>query len=182
MEKQDNPFANAESRNDVSHMVDLESYTPDKTKMLDVLQRQVIRSLFYETTSNKNYTLYTWKDHDISVKGVHYISISRAYMEMEDVTEIDFARKYFLSYSHWEAVCNTFPEEVAKLRKELQLQLNARMFKNMKELADAGNYNANKAIYDATKDPETRKKTGKKKLEPSKGASNVSSILQRVKA
>ena len=82
------------------------------------------KAIFYEKSADKTKVIYTLKDKDH--KG--YPSLYKSYMEMEDVTEFEFANKYLANYEHWELLCSItwFAPLVARWRNELELKLKAR--------------------------------------------------------
>ena len=58
-------------------------------------------------------------------------SLYRLYMEMEDLTEFDFANKYFNGLSHWKTLCSLswFQPYVIRWREELQEKIRSRSLK-----------------------------------------------------
>ena len=97
------------------------------------------RSLFYEEYQAEPdfIPLYTLKDEDLTVGDVVYPSIKKAYLEMEDFTEYEFAKKYFESFLHWERIsnCNWFQKHIEQWRKELALKVKARALEHLKQEA-----------------------------------------------
>lgn len=83
------------------------------------------KALFYETSfpHKRDKCLYTLKDIDYE----GYLSLFKLYMEMRDITEYQFANKYFLSFSHWEHLCSLhwFKPYIERWRKELDLLIQA---------------------------------------------------------
>lgn len=70
---------------------------------------------------------------------------------MEDVTEYEFALKYFYNWDHWLAVTSSrlLGGEIDKWRAELSLKLQARAAKALIEIAakpDARNISASKFV------------------------------------
>lgn len=100
------------------------------------------RQLFYEYgfKTDKQYVLYTLKrtDHE------GYPSLYRLYIEMEDVTEWEFANKYFEDFDHWQVLCECewFKPLIRQWRDELQRKLTARGLAVVKNEAMGGGRNA----------------------------------------
>lgn len=95
--------------------------------------------LFYELIdqADRPYCVYTLKDREHQ----GYPSIKQAYLEMEDITEYDFANKYFDGWIHWERILNSamVREHVNQWRKELELKIKAKALKAlMKEAQEGG--------------------------------------------
>ncbi len=81
------------------------------------------RSLFLETSANRENVLYTLRDDE--TRG--YPSLRRLYLEVSDPTEYQFALQYFENYQHWESLTEAswFKPYVSAWRKELDLKLRA---------------------------------------------------------
>lgn len=114
--------------------------------------------------NDKSTALYTLKDDDYTVEGKTYISLYRRYLQMEDLTEFDFATAYFDSYEHFRIMCQSdwFNEHVTRWRNELKLKLKAKALRNLKALAsneEAKNYfEANKLLLTHLNDEDKPKK------------------------
>lgn len=109
------------------------------------------KSLFTEfSASDKTYTLYTLQDEDKA----EYPSLYRLYMEMGDLTEYEFATKYFYNWEHWKLLCTLewFIPHVARWREELDLKTKAEALKRIKEEAKdpkaKNTFSANKILID----------------------------------
>jgi len=87
------------------------------------------KALFYEKASDKTNVVYTLKDNEY----MSYPSLYTLYMDMEDVTEFEFATKYFANYEHWQLLCSLswFSPLVDRYRNELELKLKARALKRI---------------------------------------------------
>lgn len=99
------------------------------------------KRLFFETSgdvNDKSFTLYTLKDEDYTVDGKTYISLYKRYLELEDLTEFDFATLYFDSYEHFKILCqaNWFFEHVLRWRNELRLKIKAKVLKKLRSTSD----------------------------------------------
>jgi hypothetical protein len=73
------------------------------------------------------------KEEDHEHNGKLYPSMKRIYIEMEDVTEYEFAMATLGSYKHWERVLESpiIRPHVDQWRKELNLKLKARAMKSI---------------------------------------------------
>ena len=95
------------------------------------------KGLFYETTLPEERpvfgTKWTLKEKDLVADGKTYISMKRVYLEMEDVTEYDFAMAALGSYKHWERLVESpiIRRHIDQWRKELNLKLKARAMKSI---------------------------------------------------
>ncbi len=106
-----------------------------------------LKALFLEESYNdRSAVLYTLKnrDHD------GYRSLYRAYMDMADPLERDFANAYFEDYDHWMMVCNCkwFQPYIEKWRKELNLKIRAEALLRIREIAKD---ESNKASFAANR-------------------------------
>lgn len=120
-----------------------------REKFLDTGGRYLTQSLFLENNYT-DFAIYTLKDYDHTYEGKVYPSLKKLYMELEDVTEYDFADTYLAGWNHWQRICanKLMSEHVAEWRAELELKLRARAAKKMMELADQGQYQAVKWLAD----------------------------------
>lgn len=95
------------------------------------------KGLFFETTIPEEReifnTKWTLKEEDHEHNGKLYPSMKRIYIEMEDVTEYEFAMATLGSYKHWERVLESpiIRPHVDQWRKELNLKLKARAMKSI---------------------------------------------------
>lgn len=93
------------------------------------------KGLFYETTLPDERpefgTSWTLKEKDLIVGDKIYRSMKRVYLDMEDVTEYDFAMATLGSYKHWERLVESpiIRKHIDQWRKELNLKLKARAMK-----------------------------------------------------
>lgn len=123
--------------------------------------------LFYEMNTSEYPSYYTIKTNDHTVDGVTYPSLKRLYLEEEDITEFDFANKYFDGFEHWERFANSPRTKpyVDQWRKELVLKIKARCLKGIIHDAVKDNkYEANKFLITngwVDKDTEGKKVRGR---------------------
>jgi hypothetical protein len=78
-------------------------------------------------------TAWTLKENDHQADGRVYKSMKKMYIEMEDVTEYDFAHAALGSYKHWERLLESpiIRPHIDQWRKELNLKLKARAMKSI---------------------------------------------------
>ena len=95
------------------------------------------KGLFYETTLPEDResmgTSWTLKEDDHRADGRVYKSMKKLYIEMEDVTEYEFAQATVGSYKHWERLLDSpiIRPHIDQWRKELNLKLKARAMKSI---------------------------------------------------
>lgn len=95
------------------------------------------KGLFYELTLPEDRkemgTSWTLKEHDLQADGKVYKSMKKLFIEMEDVTEYDFAIAALGSYKHWERVTESpiLKPHIEQWRKELNLKLKAKAMKSI---------------------------------------------------
>lgn len=138
----------------------------------------LFRGLFYETTlADKSSVVYTLKRHD----HVGYPSLYRLYMEMDDLTEYNFAISYTDGWDHWEQLCECtwFKPFIAKWRREIEIKRKAHSLLQIIAVADnpdsKESYQAQKfLISGGWKDKNDRKGAGR----PSK--EEVSSAARKI--
>lgn len=112
------------------------------------------RQIFYEmNTADVSLVLYTLKDYDIEVDGRLVPSLSRLYIEAADVSEYDFALKYFGSWKHWKMIsdANWFKEYITPMREELATKLMSLSVKRIAQLAEGDTrdaFQANRYLLD----------------------------------
>lgn len=103
-------------------------------------RRWLTLALFKETTDwgKNDYVVYTLKDQD-DPSGLK--SLKRLYLEMEDLTELEFSKKYLGGWTHWKRILSSkeLSPYIALWREELEIKLMAKGLKVIKE-----------ALYDDT--------------------------------
>lgn len=119
------------------------SWEPDKSLMLDSSGKPLTQSLFLETTYS-DMAIYSLKDDDYLYKGKLYPSVKRLFLEMEDITEYEFANRYFLGWDHWNRIVanKLFSGHVESWRQELALKLKSRGIFLMQQKASLGSMQA----------------------------------------
>lgn len=109
------------------------------------------KGLFYEVANeeDRDYVLYTLKNEDH--KG--YPSLHRLYMEMDDPTEYEFAKKYFGSWKHWKMIRGApwMTDVYKEMKEELDISIRARALNQIRDAAinsDKDRMQANKYLLD----------------------------------
>lgn len=122
----------------------------NREKMIDFRGIPYTQSLFLEIGYDADVAVYTLKEIDHPYQGQVFPSIKRLYLEMEDVTEYDFANEYFLNWNHWQRICENkrIRKDIDQWREELELKLRSRAVRSMIKSASSGNYQASKWLAD----------------------------------
>lgn len=105
----------------------------DKTKLRDSRGHPLTQSLFLEIDYNSEAAIYTLKDDDHTLNGKTYLSLKRLYLECEDPTEYDFAKKYLLGWSHWKRLQEnkTIRKHIDEWREELEYQIRSQAVRDI---------------------------------------------------
>lgn len=127
-------------------------YEVDKAQLLDTEGRPLTQSLFLEPNYNTKYAVFTMKDDDHEFRGKLYPSLRKLFLEMEDVTEYQFANTYLLGWSHWKRLNNNqvLAHNFEEWREELELKIRASAIKSIIEasVSDSGGFQAAKWLAD----------------------------------
>ena len=143
----------------------------DKSLFIDSLGKLRTTSLFMNLSPKNDLAVFNLREEDSEYQGRKIISLKRLYMAMEDPTEYLFATTYLYSYQHWERMCNNklIAPHVEQWRKELELKMRAKGFKQVLEAAQQeGNigYNASKFLVEkGWKDKATKGRPSKAEKE-----------------
>lgn len=132
----------------------------------------LIATLFLERKYRTEYAIYSLSDVDKEYNGRIYPSLYQLYMEMSDVTEYEFANRYFESYQHWDAICQEawFQPYISRWRKELELKIKSKALLEIIEQAKSTDpkkrFEANKYLYEKVYigDGSTRGRPSKKQV------------------
>jgi len=118
----------------------------DKKKFLDNEGRPRTQSLFLELGYNDDVALYTFKENDYIYKGKKFLAIKRLYLELADVTEYEFANTYFLSWPHWNRLCENknIRAHIDQWREELELKMKTIAVKEIMSSAKNGSFQASR--------------------------------------
>lgn len=131
------------------------------------------KGLFYEMSLPEDResmgTSWTLKEDDHHADGKIYKSMKKLYIQMEDVTEYEFAQATLGSYKHWERLLESplVRPHIEQWRKELNLKLKARAMKSIIKAATEDE----KLSFQAMKylaDNDYLEKKGNKRGRPSK--------------
>lgn len=143
----------------------------DKSRMMDeTTTRPRTISLFLELSYDENAIYSLKEDHYTHATRGFFPSIKKLYLELEDPTEYEFASKYFLSWKHWQQVCNSrvMKKHVEEWRHELEVKLRSRGVKHMILSAGQGNYQASKWLVDRGWDLRGKGRPSKSEVEAEK--------------
>ena len=115
----------------------------DNSPFKDSRGRFITEGLFVDLKKPNNEPMYTLREQDYNTDGKMYPSLKRLYLEEEDLTELEFARKYLFSYRHWKVMCNNkvLARHIEDWREELEVQLRSKALKGL----------INTAIYEGSK-------------------------------
>lgn len=121
----------------------------DKSKLCDSTGRPLTQGLFLEIEYGEN-AVYTLKEYDHTWNGQVYPSLKKRYLEMEDVTEYEFATTWLMNWKQWQRLCDnkTIGKHIDEWREELEFKLRSKAAKKMLEQAEGGNFQATKWFLD----------------------------------
>ncbi len=123
----------------------------DKSKLLDTMGRPLTQSLFLECGYNVQYAVFTFNDEDKTYDGRVYPSLKKLYLETEDPTEYQFAKKYLLNWSHWKRLNENkmLREQFDEWREELEVVMRCDAIQAIRDMtADGSNFQAAKWLAD----------------------------------
>ena len=170
----------------------------ERSKFRTSSNTRYLKGLFFEQTlADKSSVVYTLKDWDHSVvrddaggeaTTMVFPSLYRLYMEMEDLTEYEFANKYLDGWEHWEMLCGCewFKPFVERWRKELTLKIQAQALRALRAESMSSSKNAfaaNKFLVDkgwVDKSEATAKRGRPSKDEVKKAADAIASHERRL--
>jgi hypothetical protein len=117
------------------------SFRPRPEQLRDPATNQYyLKGLFIEGIYGVNDTEnipYTLKSADHTLNGLTFISLERLYKEMNDPTEINFARTYLADWKHWLKLqkCSWFKPIIQRWREEAGLVRRARYLEEVETIA-----------------------------------------------
>lgn len=127
-----------------------------------------VREFFYEAVEPAERRAlidipYTLKEEDLVVGDKVYKSLKKIYLEMEDVTEFEFAMATIGSYKLWERLTKSqaLREHIDQWRKELSLKLKAKALKEIVRAAAGNSFPAMKYLADKSYIENTTNKRGR---------------------
>lgn len=118
-----------------------------RDQLLDSEGRPLTQSLFLELGYSP-FAIYTLKEVDYEYKGKQYLSLKKAYLEIEDPTEYEFAAEFFLNWKHWMRVCENkqIRPHVEEWREELDMRFRSKAVRLIMQQAIKGKTDAAKWI------------------------------------
>lgn len=124
------------------------TWKPNKAAMVDGAGKYITQGLFYEAEYDMTFAQYTWGSEDKEKDGKLLKSLKKLYLEMEDITEYEFATTYFIDFPHWQRLVNNKAVRVHidQWREELELKLRARAARAIIKEAEKGNFNSAKWV------------------------------------
>lgn len=139
----------------------------NKAALKDTKGRYLTQSLFLEIGYNSDTAIFTLKDDHYEYEGKVFYSLKKLYLEEEDVTEYNFANKYFLGWDHWKKITENLVifKHIRKWREELELKIRARAMKNTINSAMSGNYQAARFLLNGEWKPSKNGRPTKKEVE-----------------
>lgn len=123
----------------------------DKSKLIDTMGRPLTQSLFLECGYNTQYAVFTFNDEDKTYDGRIYPSLKKLYLQCEDPTEYQFAKKYLLGWSHWKRLNENkmLREQFDEWREELEIAMRSEAVQAIRDMtADGSNFQAAKWLAD----------------------------------
>lgn len=123
----------------------------DRTKLIDTMGRPLTQSLFLECGYNVQYAVFTFNDEDKLYEGKVYPSLKKLYLECEDPTEYQFAKKHLLGWSHWKRLNENkmLREHFDEWREELEVIMRCDAIQSIRDMtADGSNFQAAKWLAD----------------------------------
>lgn len=123
----------------------------DKSKLIDTMGRPLTQSLFLECGYNVQYAVFTFNDEDKTYDGRIYPSLKKLYLECEDPTEYQFAKKHLLGWNHWKRLNENqmLRKEFDEWREELEVLIRSDAIQAIRDMtADGANYQAAKFLAD----------------------------------
>lgn len=123
----------------------------DKSKLIDTMGRPLTQSLFLECGYNVQYAVFTFNDEDKTYDGRVYPSLKKLYLQCEDPTEYQFAKKYLLGWSHWKRLNENkmLREQFDEWREELEIAMRSEAVQAIRDMtADGSNFQAAKWLAD----------------------------------
>ncbi len=119
--------------------------------MKDDKGRYLTQSLFLEFNFDQSTSLFTWQGEDREWRGGQYFSLKKAYLEMEDPVEYNFATTYLFDWDHWQRLNGNkiLRAHFDKWRVELELSLRSTAVRGIidKSISDQG-FQASKWLAD----------------------------------
>ena len=126
--------------------------TINKALLIDTMGRPLTQSLFLEIGYNTQYAVFTFDDDDKEYKGKVYPSLKKLYLQSEDPTEYQFAKKHLLGWKHWKRLNENAVLRVHfdEWREELEIAMRSEAILSIIDMttSDQGNFQAAKWLAD----------------------------------
>ena len=141
----------------------------DKSKLRDNRGHPLTQSLFLEIGYDTQFAVYTLKEEDYTYEGKVYPSLKRLFLESEDPTEYDFAKKHLISWSHWKRLNDNkvLRKHFDEWREELEFKLRSQAIRDIIAMSanESGGFQAAKWIADRGWDKRAAGRPSKKEIE-----------------
>ena len=170
-----NPFLAGNERDRSNPFVAEANPDLSKRRFYNQNNQLLTRALFWEIGYSEN-AIYTLKDWDsTTTQGKSLKSLKQLYLQENDLTEYDFARKHFVNWDHWQTVSKSWylKDHVAKWREELEIRITTDALKMIQAEAISESkfaYNANRYLADKGWKPKEEKVSKKGVGRPSKAS------------
>ena len=118
--------------------------------------RYLTKNLFYDLCldSDSEYCVYTTQEEDRFIEGKRYLSVYRLFLEANDPTGYEFAKKHLGSWYHFELLMKTpwFSGIINKARIELEIKTKSQallsIIKDSKDQNSKSKFQAAKYLLD----------------------------------
>lgn len=155
----------------------------DKSNMKDSKGAYITQALFWEIMHNKKFAVFTLGNEVKEAHGMTLIPIRELYLDMEDLTEYEFAREYFVDWRHWQRCLENSKvlREVNGWREELALKIQAKGIRSQIDLAiNGGNAGASKWLAERGWNPQESKRGRPSKKEVERETKRQAFLSQEV--
>lgn len=119
----------------------------NKSKLKDTMGRPLTQGLFIDFNYDDKYAVYTLDEEDKKYKGVVYPSLKKLYLECEDPTEYQFAKKHLLGWRHWKRLKENkaLSKHFDEWGEELEIYLRSQGMRSIIDMSE-DNYQAAKFL------------------------------------
>jgi hypothetical protein len=123
----------------------------DKSNLVDTMGRPLTQGLFLEMGYDTRYAVFTLNDEDKEYNSKIYPSLKALYMQCDDPTEYEFAKKYLLGWKHWQRMnANVvLREHFDEWREEFEIKVRSEAIRAITDMtAEGANFQAAKWLAD----------------------------------
>lgn len=124
----------------------------DKSKLKDTQGRPLTQGLFLELGYDTRYAVFTLNDEDKEYNDKIYPSLKALYMQCDDPTEYEFAKKHLLGWKHWQRMnANVILREYFdEWREEFEVKTRSEAIRSIVDLtaSESPNFQAAKWLAD----------------------------------